>query len=421
MNDIAIKVEHLSKQYMIGAKRHRFDSLGELFLHKLQGFIKHAEVPTEEQGTVFQALKDVSFEVKRGEALGIIGRNGSGKSTLLKILSRVTTPTAGRAEVYGRVGSLLEVGTGFHPQLTGRENIYLNGAILGMKKAEIDRSFDEIVEFSEVEKFLDTPVKHYSSGMYTKLAFAVAAHLETEILVVDEVLAVGDMNFQRKCLGKMDDVTKHGRTVLFVSHNLTAVQHLCSHGLVLRDGATVFYGKSGEAIEHYISSVTRHEYGFADLTSHPGRSAGMLPIIRSLGVRNSDGSTRYRDMVTTGEDVVFEVKFNTGNLTVDYAVIGIETSSGERVCTVGTHLCAGFHSTMRGEGVLECRVPHFPLRDGEYNVKVVMGRNSPRQDLDNVEDAIQLRVELGNYFGTGSALLRQQGALAQRSQWRVIS
>ena len=227
------------------------------------------------------ALRDVSFEVKHGEVLGVIGRNGSGKSTLLKILSRITRPTRGQATIHGRVSSLLEVGTGFHPELTGRENMYLNGAILGMHKEEIHRKFDEIVAFAEIERFLDTPVKRYSSGMFVRLAFAVAAHLEPEILIVDEVLAVGDAGFQKKCLGKMGDVAKDGRTVLFVSHNVTAVQQLCQQGLVLHEGRVLFQGTAGEALRKYSESLSRQDYGFADLSQHPSRPPEMQPIIKS--------------------------------------------------------------------------------------------------------------------------------------------
>jgi len=236
MNDIAIRIENLSKLYHIGKLQQQHDTLRDALveLNPLPRIRRVLRIGNSDnssnlyQEDTLWALKDVSFEVKRGEVVGIIGRNGAGKSTLLKVLSRITEPTEGRAEIHGRVGSLLEVGTGFHPELTGRENIYLNGAILGMHKVEIGRQFDAIVAFAEIQRFLDTPVKRYSSGMYVRLAFAVAAHLESEILLVDEVLAVGDASFQKKCLGKMDDVAKQGRTVLFVSHNMSAVQRLCS-------------------------------------------------------------------------------------------------------------------------------------------------------------------------------------------------
>jgi lipopolysaccharide transport system ATP-binding protein len=243
----AIKVENLSKLYHIGGTEH--DSIRDAIM----GAFRRS--PDRREATVLWALKDISFEVQQGETLGIIGRNGAGKSTLLKILSRITRPTSGSAEIYGRVGSLLEVGTGFHNELSGRENIFLNGAILGMKRTEIAKKFDEIVEFSEVEKFLDTPVKHYSSGMYMRLAFAVAAHLEPEVLIVDEVLAVGDINFQRKCLGKMGEVSRSGRTVLFVSHNVGSLGQICNKGLLLENGRTKMIGPIEQAIDQYLAAT----------------------------------------------------------------------------------------------------------------------------------------------------------------------
>lgn len=267
MSDIVVRVENLSKQYFIGARKEHHDTFRDHIVHGLRGLLtrkgrnfangvngagamKHDPSPSSNPTSIW-ALKDVSFEIKRGEVVGFIGRNGAGKSTLLKVLSRITEPTTGRVELHGRVGSLLEVGTGFHPELSGRENVYLNGAILGMSKLEIDRKFDEIVAFAEVEKFIDTPVKRYSSGMYVRLAFAVAAHLETEVLIVDEVLAVGDEQFQKKCLGKMGDVAKEGRTVLFVSHNKLAVRTLCSRGLVMVGGCLHYDGSAVEALEEY--------------------------------------------------------------------------------------------------------------------------------------------------------------------------
>ena len=248
MSDIAIKVENLSKKYTIGTKAS--GSLRETIVHKWNSLSNKTNCNNEE----FWALKDISFEVKQGEVLGIIGKNGAGKSTLLKVLSRITEPTSGRFVMNGRVSSLLEVGTGFHPELTGRENIYLNGTILGMTRKEVKQKFDEIVDFSGVEKFIDTPVKHYSSGMYVRLAFAVAAHLEPEILIIDEVLAVGDAEFQKKCLGKMQDVAKEGRTVLFVSHNMGAVNSLCSNCILLNNGNIVINNKTADVILKYYSN-----------------------------------------------------------------------------------------------------------------------------------------------------------------------
>ncbi|MCC7118156.1 MAG: ABC transporter ATP-binding protein [Anaerolineales bacterium] len=253
MNNLAIRVENVGKQYKLGGKKTSYRTFREAILNSLTGpvrWLKGKQQPVE----TFWALRDVSFEINHGDAVGIIGRNGAGKSTLLKLLSRITNPTKGRIELYGRVASLLEVGTGFHPELSGRDNIYLNGAILGMSRLEIGRKFDEIVDFAEVEKFLDTPVKHYSSGMYVRLAFAVAAHLEPEILVVDEVLAVGDAEFQKKCLGKMDDVAKSGRTVLFVSHNMGAITQLCQNVILLNKGTLETFAKASDVVQQYLSS-----------------------------------------------------------------------------------------------------------------------------------------------------------------------
>ena len=264
MPDIVIKAENLGKKYTIGhqAERGGYTALRDVLIQNARTlWDKTKDLATGKpiiQGDTMEevwALKDVSFEIRRGEAVGIIGRNGAGKSTLLKILSRITEPSTGRVTIKGRVASLLEVGTGFHPELTGRENIYLNGTILGMTRKEIKHKFDEIVAFAEVERFLDTPVKRYYSGMYVRLAFAVAAHLEPEILVVDEVLAVGDAAFQKKCMGKMGDVAHEGRTVLFVSHNMVAVQQLCQHGMVLTEGKLDMYGPIEEAVSSYMQGV----------------------------------------------------------------------------------------------------------------------------------------------------------------------
>src|ERR1043166_5852159 len=251
-----VRVEGLSKQYRIGEQRAGYDTLRESIVRAVKAPLNQLRNGRRSSNTIW-ALKDVNFEVAPGEVVGIVGSNGAGKSTLLKTLSRITEPTHGRVELYGRLASLLEVGTGFHPELTGRENTYLNGAILGMHKADIDRKFDEIVAFAELEKFLDTPVKHYSSGMYMRLAFAVASHLEPEILLVDEVLAVGDAAFQKKCLGRMGEVAKQGRTVLFVSHNLTAVKSLCRKTMRLERGEIVDSGDTERVVLNYIQNETQ--------------------------------------------------------------------------------------------------------------------------------------------------------------------
>ena len=260
MSNIAIYADHLGKQYRIGGRQEKYKTLRDTLTDAIVTPVRRVstlfrKTENRDETTTFWALQDASFEIEQGDVVGLIGRNGAGKSTLLKILSRITEPTVGYAEIRGRVRSLLEVGTGFHPELTGRENIILNGAILGMKRVEIERKFDEIVAFAEVEKFIDTPVKRYSSGMYLRLAFAVAAHLEPEVLLIDEVLAVGDAAFQKKCLGKMDEVAREGRTVLFVSHNMSAVKELCQKGLLLDGGKIIFQGRAPDCIGEYIKRL----------------------------------------------------------------------------------------------------------------------------------------------------------------------
>jgi lipopolysaccharide transport system ATP-binding protein len=311
MSNLAIRVENLSKQYRIGAPQPRYKTIRESLMNGLT-------VPVRRLRSTFQpsnlqpandnyvwALKDVSFNVKQGEVVGIIGRNGAGKSTLLKILSRITEPTEGRAEVYGRVGSLLEVGTGFHPELTGRENIYLNGAILGMKKAEIERKFDEIVAFAEVEKFIDTPIKHYSSGMYVRLAFAVAAHLEPEILLVDEVLSVGDAAFQKKCLGKMGEVAKEGRTVLFVSHNMPAVLALCQRAVFLERGAISLDATAQKVVETYLAFTAG---GAAEVLWEFNEAPGNhIAKLRAVRVCTSAGEVSRDHQIS--QPIILEMQF----------------------------------------------------------------------------------------------------------------
>jgi lipopolysaccharide transport system ATP-binding protein len=289
MSDTVISAHHLAKRYRLGAKRHGYRTLRDTLAQRASRIWQAARgkrVEPSENPRDLWALDDVSFQVRRGETLGIVGRNGSGKTTLLKLLSQITEPTRGYADIYGRVGSLLEVGTGFHLELTGRENVYLNGAILGMRKAEIDRRFDEIIAFAEVEKFVDTAVKHYSSGMHMRLAFAVAAHLTAEILLIDEVLAVGDVAFQKKCLGTMEEVARQGRTVLFVSHNMGQVRSLCRSGIVLEQGKIIHSGDVAEALEVYfrtIGALPQAENGRQE-DNQPPRS-GFGPVV----VAGSDG------------------------------------------------------------------------------------------------------------------------------------
>ena len=374
MSDIAIRVESLSKQYRIGERESYkalrdviADSAAAPFRRLRSAFngngsssngsalsTQHAAL--ENQNSIW-ALEDVSFEVKQGEVVGIIGRNGAGKSTLLKILSRITKPTKGHAKIYGRVGSLLEVGTGFHPELTGRENIYLNGAILGMRKAEIERKFDEIVAFAEVEKFIDTPVKRYSSGMYVRLAFAVAAHMETEVLIVDEVLAVGDREFQKKCLGKLDDVSHHGRTVLLVSHQMNQIRNLCTTALWLDNGAVRSSGKAGDVITAYETSRSA-----SPTMSSNGRSAFIS--------WSFDGS---RNTVKDG------LLPQTLRLTLNLAAEVNKGHLGIQIVDDRNALLAswGFDDLSLEQGLSEIAVelPSLPLRPGVYAMNCTLFNN----------------------------------------------
>jgi lipopolysaccharide transport system ATP-binding protein len=352
MNDIAIRVENLGKRYRIGTAPERYKTLRDTIAAGVSAPIQRlrrgrAVTSTSTEAGSIWALRDISFEVQRGKVLGIVGRNGAGKSTLLKILSRVTEPTEGSAEIHGRVGSLLEVGTGFHPELTGRENIYLNGAILGMKRLEIDRKFDEIVAFSEVEQFIDTPVKRYSSGMYLRLAFAVAAHLEPEILVVDEVLAVGDAEFQRKCMGKMTDVAQAGRTVLFVSHNMSAVLRLTEETMVLENGHLVYSAATPQAVDYYMaagfSGSGERIWTSAEI---PADAAPFIPI----ALRLKDRRARVADTLRSTEPFTVEIEYR-----LDQSITGLR---------VGIYLM-----TMRGEYVFTSFDLDDPLQFEQLGVR----------------------------------------------------
>src|ERR1044072_2266459 len=306
MSEIAIKVERLWKIYKIGQRRH--DTLRDKFAHLLRRRLRvngsHPQFQ-DAAGDKLWALQDVSFEIKSGEVVGVIGGNGAGKSTLLKVLSRITEPSEGYADIKGRVGSLLEVGTGFHPELTGRENIFLNGSILGMKRVEIQKKFDEMVAFAEIERFIDTPVKHYSSGMYVRLAFAVAAHLDPDILLIDEVLAVGDASFQKKCLGKIGEVARAGRTALFVSHNMAAVENLCSRAILLNHGKVLLAGNVRECVSRYLDLGTSTGGCDFDLSAHPARHGKSLPLLTRVRLLGENDTPKER--FTCGEPMKIEL------------------------------------------------------------------------------------------------------------------
>ena len=374
--------------------------------------------PATESPDELWALRDVSFEVAPGEVLGVIGRNGAGKSTLLKILSRVTEPTSGRVVLRGRVASLLEVGTGFHPELSGRENIFLNGAILGMKKAEIARKFDEIVAFAEVERFIDTPVKRYSSGMYVRLAFAVAAHLEPEILIVDEVLAVGDAAFQKRCLGKMGDVAKAGRTILFVSHNMAAVTRLCTRAIVLRAGRTVFEGGTTEAVDFYLGGGTHAQSGLVELAAAPRQEHSPSRLIRWASSHRVDGSVAAEFL--TGDAIVFRIGYAINRQLQAYCQVNFYNTLGDRVMsTRSTH--GGPALLLTGEGTIECVLRDVRLVEGDYTVMLEIGREFPHVEwLDCVPEAMRVTIRLGGYL-RGCVLQAGQGMIAQQSCWQVLA
>ena len=387
MSEIAIRVEDLGKRYKIGTAPNlmHYQTLRDTIAASVKAPVQkasalarksrsksHERYTEDEIAGLLWALRHINFEVKKGQVFGIIGRNGSGKSTLLKILSRVTEPTEGYAEIHGRVGSLLEVGTGFHPELTGRENIYLNGAILGMKKAEINRKFDEIVSFAEVEKFIDTPVKRYSSGMYLRLAFAVAAHLEPEILVVDEVLAVGDAEFQRKCLGKMSDVAQEGRTVMFVSHNMSAILRLTEKTIVLNQGKLIKIAPTQEAVDYYLSSGFA-EFGERVWTPEEVKQSRSPFTPIALRIKNPQGAVV--DTIRSTQPITVEMHYK-----VDAPIKGLRvgiyllTSRGEHVFTsFDTDTPEQYERFMvrePGEYISKCVIPANLLNNGRYIIGV---------------------------------------------------
>jgi lipopolysaccharide transport system ATP-binding protein len=376
MSNFAIRVERLGKQYRIG-KRERYRTLRDTLTDTVTAPFRRLRERKSANGDVgpetIWALKDLSFEIPRGEVVGIIGRNGAGKSTLLKVLSRITEPTEGSAEIHGRVGSLLEVGTGFHPELTGRENVYLNGAILGMHKAEIAKKFDEIVAFAEIEKFIDTPVKHYSSGMYMRLAFAVAAHLDTDILIVDEVLAVGDAEFQKKCLGKMGDISKGGRTVLFVSHNLSAVRSLCGNGILLENGELRRQGPVTQLIGEYT-------YGLAMRNGSGKHSHALGPTLR-LGRLEIDPSP-----VTSGEPLSLTIQLVPHSATsVKEIALLLYSEYGERIAVLDLRQ-HGLRNLILHAAPFDFQVhiPHLPLVEGKYRLGFYIATNDHADDYLDV-------------------------------------
>lgn len=426
MSDTVISVHNLGKRYKIGGQQpHR--TLREKLDDKAMApfrFARHLVTRNGNGNTrrhakseTIWALKDVSFDVRRGEVVGIIGRNGAGKSTLLKILSRITEPTEGYADINGRIASLLEVGTGFHPELTGRENIFLNGSILGMRRAEIQRKFDEIVAFAEIEKFIDTPVKHYSSGMYVRLAFAVAAHLDPEILLVDEVLAVGDASFQKKCLGKMGDVAKEGRTVLFVSHNMAAVENLCQRAVVLDHGEICYIGTAGDGIAAYLEAGTVSHQGDVDLSIHPARRKEALPLLKRVRLLDAEGNVK--DRFHCGESLSIEFTFEPViPLKTPQFGIGIDDWMGSRIFSITTYFSDSELPSLETQSKVLCHIDELPLAPGRYTLSLCAG-TLQNTLIDALDGALSFDVESVDFYGNGRGPDPSLGRVLVRSRWAV--
>ena len=438
MSDLAIRVEHLSKAYRIGLREQAHEtmlgamtawlktpltnfrdvrSLSVFHDAKAQRLKEAASQNLAQQ--IFWALKDICFTVKQGETLGIIGRNGAGKSTLLKILSRITVPTSGRALIYGRVASLLEVGTGFHPDLTGRENIYLNGSILGMKKREIDAKFSEIVDFSGIGKFIDTPTKRYSSGMRVRLAFSVAAHLEPEILIVDEVLAVGDAEFQQKCLGRMHHVAGQGRTVLFVSHNLAAIQNLCDVVVVLGEGKTKFIGNTPSGLAFYLNQCALSRDSSAPNDLSGSRPPWATACIRSARTVNARGQPIH--VVPLGGEAVIEMRILCPDgIRIHKPVMGVVLNHALFGVVGGINMRMTGHdlsTTVSSRFVIRCRLRDLPFLQGSYSVDLWLGDGD--RDLDAVMGCLALQIEGTDIYGTGKLPFANVGVAFLRADWEV--
>jgi lipopolysaccharide transport system ATP-binding protein len=435
----AIRVENLSKQFRIGAREHGYSTLRESLTHAAaapwrkvrkwaggfnrsngaasshqNGHISSLQpsVPSLPDSNTIWALKDVSFDVQPGEVVGIIGRNGAGKSTLLKVLSRITEPTHGRLAVRGRLASLLEVGTGFHNELTGRENIFLNGSILGMTRREIRRKFDDIVAFSQIDQFVDTPVKRYSSGMYVRLAFAVAAFLEPEILVIDEVLAVGDISFQKRCISRMDDLRRGGSTVLLVTHNMGIVSSLCHTGIILDHGRLTGVGPAGEQVEAYVRSLS--ERTSSELRTRRDRSGN--GALRAVGVTFSRPDGQPLESALVGEPLVIRVEYESQQPlgTIEISV-WFSNEQGSKITVMSNRLTGDVFSRSPLKGSFLCTVPEVILTPGHYLIDLALVNNGDLSDY--VGAATEIDIEPGAFFPTGKTPLKEHGTHLTRHMW----
>jgi lipopolysaccharide transport system ATP-binding protein len=420
MSDIAIRAEQISKLYRLGEV-----GTGSLahdvnrWWHRLQGkedpYARVGQIVDRSEKATTEwvwALKDINFTVRKGEVLGIIGRNGAGKSTLLKILSRVTAPTRGTICVKGRIASLLEVGTGFHPELTGRENIFLNGAILGLRRMEILGRFDQIVDFSGCSAYLDTPVRRYSSGMYVRLAFAVGAHLNPDILVVDEVLAVGDVEFQNKCLGKLHELSGQGRTVLLVSHNLSMVSSVCTRGLLLENGRAQAYGTMAETMKAYARGTQSASSGRIDRRGQ---------WLHSVEIRREDNSPA--NTFAYGETIRIALKIEPPpkmEIRAPQIGIGINSTLGLRIITIGSFFSKTVLPPIKRPIEILCDIPAPRLLPGTYLLKIALSDDATQQQLDVIEDELQLTIEPSDIFGSGKLPTPQQGMVGQDSVWTIF-
>ena len=423
---VVIKVENLSKRYVIGhQKKERYSALRDAIADSVKGVGRKLVNSVRKKGSTdsditreeFWALKEIDFEIHQGERVGIIGRNGAGKSTLLKILSRITEPTTGKVSMNGRVASLLEVGTGFHPELTGRENIFLNAVILGMKRSEVKKKFDEIVAFAEVEKFLDTPVKRYSSGMYVRLAFSVAAHLDPEILVVDEVLAVGDAEFQKKCLGKMEEVGTEGRTVLFVSHNMASIQQLCTKGILLHDGTVRSDGPIEKVIDTYLNNSGSIGTGSVGDIPRTRNDYGTIVRFKNAWPVNRQGKRTTSFM--SGEDISFDLEIESNEKIEDLSIVaGIDTYMDYRITTVLSEEWGQLFTADKGAAFsVNLKFPNLHLKPGHYSVTLGLRRN--KVTYDHVIKAIYFEVS----EVSANSRYREQhiiGDVVAESTWRLL-
>jgi lipopolysaccharide transport system ATP-binding protein len=413
----AIETNALGKRYTLGTRQRGYDTLRDSIAQTARSSLQRLARQHRDEGSAatLWALRDLSLTIRQGEVVGLIGHNGAGKTTLLKILSRITEPTVGWADVTGRVGSLLEVGTGFHPELTGRENVYLNGAILGMRRPEIRRRFDEIVAFAELERFLDTPVKRYSSGMSVRLAFAVAAHLEPEILLVDEVLAVGDAAFQRKSLGKMGEVAREGRTIVFVSHNLAVIQALCSRAVLLEQGTAVADATAAEAIGQYLRTLERAASD--DLVERTDRDGRGWDEIRIRAVEILDRSGRHPDVVVGGNPASIVVHL-TGVLPMIECRLTIVNTLGQPVATLDSELSAPSDVRDGDLGArIECDIACLPLVPGRYRVDILL--KAKRQLQDGLQGAVFFDVEPGVMVDRPMPAAGSEGDVVLQHTWRL--